>query len=308
MLVALTVDYNSALYVPKLSVFPSGSSITSHEQNPDDKVVRDGQEVRITGLDPRSRIDDPQGYGDAQDKNTAVTVPNGDKFTDGLVSKRDVGEVNIPHSLVENSPPPILNANSNGQFRLEATPQEKGDTEDKWIKKASSPIVEIRVKDDRKEGHEQKEVDPAEREREETVEETQQDELWLNTPAEGLESCEVGIGTWKEIRTLPIYTAENCGFIAPERTCKHRLNHTYQQWQWMPMDCPLPWPLDAKQLLKELKNKKVLIVGDTVSTTFGEALACGLAAYSNVDARVDRSHELKVRILLRKLKLVQSEQ
>ena len=255
MLVALVVDYNST-YVPKLSVFPTGSSITSHEQSPDDKVVHDGQEVRITGLDPRSRRDNPQGYGDAQGRNTAMTVPNGNNFTDGLVSKRDVAEVNIPHSLVENSPSPILNANNNGQFRIEATRQEKEYTEDKWIKKESSPIGEARVKDDGNEGHVQKEVDPAKREREETIEETQQDELWLNTPAEGLETCDVGIGTWKEIRTLPTYPAENCGFIAPERTCKHRLKNTYQQWQWMPTDCTLVWPLDAKQLLKALETRR----------------------------------------------------
>ena len=47
-------------------------------------------------------------------------------------------------------------------------------------------------------------------------------------------------------------------------------------------------------------NKKVLIVGDTVSTTFGEALACGLAAYGIVDARVDTFHDLKVRMFVAK--------
>ncbi|KAI9086065.1 hypothetical protein K1719_032142 [Acacia pycnantha] len=89
--------------------------------------------------------------------------------------------------------------------------------------------------------------------------------------------CDLFEGSWVYDETYPLYKASSCPFIEQEFDCQKngRPDSFYQKYRWQPNACSLP-RYRGQDLLRELKGKKILFVGDSLSLNQWQSLICML--------------------------------
>ncbi|XP_075474283.1 protein trichome birefringence-like 38 [Primulina tabacum] len=89
------------------------------------------------------------------------------------------------------------------------------------------------------------------------------------------ESCNVYEGEWVYDESYPLYDSSGCRFIRKEFDCLKydRPDHEYLKYRWQPNGCDIP-RFDGLDLLKRLKGKKVMFVGDSISSNQWESMIC----------------------------------
>ncbi|XP_057526567.1 protein trichome birefringence-like 6, partial [Amaranthus tricolor] len=94
--------------------------------------------------------------------------------------------------------------------------------------------------------------------------------------------CDIFNGKWvyKE-EEEPMYNTKTCPFLEVGVTCQSngRPDFDYVKWRWEATDCDIPL-FNGEDMLEKLKNKRMIIVGDSINRNMWESLACLL--YSSI--------------------------
>ncbi|KAB2064095.1 hypothetical protein ES319_A10G265700v1 [Gossypium barbadense] len=91
--------------------------------------------------------------------------------------------------------------------------------------------------------------------------------------------CNVYKGKWVYDSSYPLYDSSACPFIHKEFNCLKygRPDHLYLKYRWQPSKCNLP-RFDGTHLLRRLKGKKIMFIGDSISINQWQSLLCMLHA------------------------------
>ncbi|KAF8411034.1 hypothetical protein HHK36_003573 [Tetracentron sinense] len=88
--------------------------------------------------------------------------------------------------------------------------------------------------------------------------------------------CDIFDGRWVyDAKTYPIYEASRCPFLSDQVSClkNGRRDLNYERWRWEARECEIP-RFNGMDLLKRLRGKRVIIVGDSLNRNQWESLAC----------------------------------
>ncbi|KAG2245174.1 hypothetical protein Bca52824_092977 [Brassica carinata] len=82
-------------------------------------------------------------------------------------------------------------------------------------------------------------------------------------------------GSWVYDVTYPLYDPYKCPFIDPQFNCKKygRPDNLYLKYRWQPASCSLP-RFNGLYFLRKMRGKKIMFVGDSLSTNMWQSLAC----------------------------------
>ncbi|KAI8574552.1 hypothetical protein RHMOL_Rhmol01G0363500 [Rhododendron molle] len=96
---------------------------------------------------------------------------------------------------------------------------------------------------------------------------------------EGEDGCDVFDGSWVWDDSYPLYKSEDCLFVDEGFRCSEngRPDNFYTKWRWQPKNCNLP-RFDAKNMLENLRNRRLVFVGDSIGRNQWESLLCMLAS------------------------------
>uniref|UniRef100_A0A7N0TN04 Trichome birefringence-like N-terminal domain-containing protein n=1 Tax=Kalanchoe fedtschenkoi TaxID=63787 RepID=A0A7N0TN04_KALFE len=105
----------------------------------------------------------------------------------------------------------------------------------------------------------------------------------LEFPQADGDGCDLFDGVWVWDETYPLYQPQDCSFIDPGFRCSEngRPDILYTKWRWQPRSCNLP-RFDARVMLENLRNRRLVFVGDSIGRNQWESLLCMLStAVSN---------------------------
>lgn len=90
-----------------------------------------------------------------------------------------------------------------------------------------------------------------------------------------LHTCDVFEGSWVRDVEYPLYNASHCPFAERGFNClaNGRKDDEYLKWRWKPESCEIP-RFHVKRILENLRGKRVVLVGDSMSRTQWESLIC----------------------------------
>ncbi|PHT76708.1 hypothetical protein T459_20230 [Capsicum annuum] len=94
--------------------------------------------------------------------------------------------------------------------------------------------------------------------------------------------CNIFEGRWVyESKGSPYYEAAQCPFLSEQVSCQKngRPDFDYENWSWEAHDCVIP-RFNGRDMLKRLRDKRVIIVGDSLNRNQWESLVCLL--YSTI--------------------------
>jgi len=92
-----------------------------------------------------------------------------------------------------------------------------------------------------------------------------------------MDTCNVFEGSWVRDDSNPLYDASHCPFAERGFNClaNGRKDRGYTKWRWKPKNCEIP-KFDARRILEQLRGKRVVFVGDSLSRTQWESMICML--------------------------------
>ncbi|XP_057965836.1 protein trichome birefringence-like 11 [Malania oleifera] len=93
----------------------------------------------------------------------------------------------------------------------------------------------------------------------------------------GGDGCDLFDGTWVWDESYPLYQSKGCDFLDEGFRCSEngRPDNFYTKWRWQPKDCNLP-RFNATKMLENLRNHRVVFVGDSIGRNQWESLLCML--------------------------------
>ncbi|KAE9608920.1 hypothetical protein Lal_00020687 [Lupinus albus] len=96
-------------------------------------------------------------------------------------------------------------------------------------------------------------------------------------PNVSIATCNVFEGSWVRDDSYPFYDASQCPFAERGFNCigNGRKDRGYTKWRWKPKNCDIP-RFNAKRMLEQLRGKRVVFVGDSLSRTQWGSLICML--------------------------------
>ncbi|KAL8130061.1 hypothetical protein V2J09_019216 [Rumex salicifolius] len=97
--------------------------------------------------------------------------------------------------------------------------------------------------------------------------------------------CKMYEGKWVyKPAENPRYQVKQCPFLEEKMSCRQngRPDLQYESWGWESNDCNIPL-FDGKKMMKKLRGKRVIIVGDSLNRNMWESLACLL--YTSISPR-----------------------
>ncbi|KAG5036165.1 hypothetical protein GLYMA_04G240700v4 [Glycine max] len=94
-------------------------------------------------------------------------------------------------------------------------------------------------------------------------------------PNVSMDTCNVFEGSWVRDDSYPLYDASHCPFVERGFNClaNGRKDRDYTKWRWKPKNCEIP-RFDARGILEQLRGKRVVFVGDSLSRTQWESMIC----------------------------------
>ncbi|CAO2813085.1 unnamed protein product [Amaranthus hypochondriacus] len=97
-----------------------------------------------------------------------------------------------------------------------------------------------------------------------------------------VEKCNMFDGRWVyKVDARASYCPLRCPFIEEKMSClkNGRPDFEYEKWVWESYDCDIPM-LNGTDLVERFRNKRVVLVGDSLNRNMWESLACTL--YSSI--------------------------
>lgn len=90
-------------------------------------------------------------------------------------------------------------------------------------------------------------------------------------------NCNVFDGKWVRDSRHPLYNSSLCPFAEEGFNClgNGRKDGGYQKWRWKPHHCEIP-RFHVKEVLRKLRGKRIVFIGDSLSRTQWESLICML--------------------------------
>ncbi|XP_074294126.1 protein trichome birefringence-like 42 [Silene latifolia] len=88
--------------------------------------------------------------------------------------------------------------------------------------------------------------------------------------------CNIFEGKWVyKTEQVRLYDTNTCPFLEEKMSCQKngRPDFEYEKWRWEPTNCDIPL-FNGTYMLERLRNKRVIIVGDSLNRNMWESLAC----------------------------------
>ncbi|XP_021842449.2 protein trichome birefringence-like 40 [Spinacia oleracea] len=88
--------------------------------------------------------------------------------------------------------------------------------------------------------------------------------------------CDIFDGKWVyKPEEGPRYDSFKCPFINEKFSCQQngRLDSMYENWRWEALHCDVPL-FNGTNMLEKLRNKRMILVGDSLNRNMWESLAC----------------------------------
>ncbi|KAL1372426.1 protein trichome birefringence-like 4 [Arachis hypogaea] len=95
-----------------------------------------------------------------------------------------------------------------------------------------------------------------------------------------LASCDIFDGTWvRDEHAEPLYQHASCPYLDDAFNCfkNGRSDFDYLKYRWKPHGCHIP-RFDGLKMLRMLRGKRVVFVGDSLNRNMWQSLACSLRA------------------------------
>ncbi|XP_031397166.1 protein trichome birefringence-like 10 [Punica granatum] len=91
--------------------------------------------------------------------------------------------------------------------------------------------------------------------------------------------CDVFDGNWVWDESYPLYESRDCRFLDDGFRCSEngRPDRFFTKWRWQPRHCNLP-RFDAKLMLEQLRDRRLVFVGDSIGRNQWESLLCMLSS------------------------------
>ncbi|KAE8056739.1 hypothetical protein FH972_013484 [Carpinus fangiana] len=113
--------------------------------------------------------------------------------------------------------------------------------------------------------------------------------------SEGVQGCDLYMGTWVKDEGYPIYTPGSCPYVDEAFDCQNngRGDSDYLKWRWKPDGCDLP-RFNATDFLVRLRGKRLMLVGDSMNRNQFESILCLLREGLRNKSRMYEIHGHKI--------------
>ncbi|XP_043711230.1 protein trichome birefringence-like 6 [Telopea speciosissima] len=107
--------------------------------------------------------------------------------------------------------------------------------------------------------------------------------------------CDFTNGKWVFDENYPLYTNSSCPFIDEGFNCQAngRWDRDYMKWRWLPHECNIP-RFDAVKMLKLIRGKRLVFVGDSINRNQWESMLCLLKVAVTDPKRVYETHGRRI--------------
>ncbi|CAM8955705.1 unnamed protein product [Rhodiola kirilowii] len=87
--------------------------------------------------------------------------------------------------------------------------------------------------------------------------------------------CDLYDGRWVKDESYPLYEGGSCPHLDEPFDCRGngRPDREYEKYRWQPNNCNVP-RLNGKEMLKMIKGKRFVFVGDSLNRNMWESLVC----------------------------------
>lgn len=107
--------------------------------------------------------------------------------------------------------------------------------------------------------------------------------------------CNIFSGKWVKDASYPLYQPSSCPYVDEAFNCHDngRIDMEYLKWRWQPHDCELP-RFNATGFLERLRDKRVVLVGDSMNRNQFESMLCILREGLSNKSRMFEAHGYRI--------------